>query len=163
MNLSRRAPEIARTGARWLLAAFLLLAGTAHLVRSQEFLAQVPSWVSSWAPGGADLVVVASGVVELVLGLALLLVRRHRAVVGWVVAGFLVAVFPGNVSQWVTGSDAFGLDTDRARFVRLFFQPLLVAWALWCTGAWAWWRARRARRSEQRGGSGEPLSPGAGR
>ena len=63
---------------------------------------------------------------------------------GWVVAIFFVAVFPGNVWQLVNGSDSFGLDTTTGRVVRLFFQPVLVAWALWCTSAWTWWRSRRA-------------------
>ena len=89
--------------------------------------------------------VVASGVVEIVLGLALLVVRERRALVGWVVAAFSVAVFPGNVAQYVEGRDAFGLDTDRARLIRLFFQPLLVAWALWCTSAWLAFTRPRGR------------------
>ena len=97
--------------------------------------------------------------VELGLGLALLLLRSQRVLVGAVVAAFLVAVFPGNVSQWLTGTDAFGLDTDRARLVRLFFQRLLVAWALWSTGAWS---ARRRWRGTRRRGA-EGLSPGAAR
>jgi len=89
-----------------------------------------------------DLVVVASGVVEVVLGVALLVVGRRRDVVarallGWLVAGLFVVVFPGNVSQLITRTDAFGLDSDLARAVRLLFQPLLVLWALWASGAWA--------------------------
>jgi uncharacterized membrane protein len=56
--------------------------------------------------------------------------------VGLVAAGFFVAVFPGNVAQWREGTAAFGLDTDAKRFARLWFQPVLVAWALWSTGAW---------------------------
>jgi uncharacterized membrane protein len=130
-----------------VLGGFLLAAGVAHVTAlRQEFRAQVPSWV----PLDVDLVVVASGVVEVVLGLAMLLTvtgRTARAVTGLVVAAFLVAVFPGNVAQYVEGTDAFGLDTDRARLVRLFFQPLLVAWALWCTGAIGWLLAGRRRRT----------------
>jgi uncharacterized membrane protein len=130
-------PEVVRTVGRWLLGAFLLAAGTLHLTSAREdFRAQVPDWV----PLDPDLVVVASGVVELALGAALLVLARHRHVVGWVVAAFFVAIFPGNVAQYVEGTDAFGLDTDRARLVRLFFQPVLVAWALWATGAWRSWR-----------------------
>jgi uncharacterized membrane protein len=91
----------------------------------------------------ADFVVVASGVVEIALGLALVGLWKYRVQVGWVVAAFFVAIFPGNISQYVNGVDAFGLDSDTSRLVRLFFQPLLVAWALWSTGAW---RARRAKR-----------------
>jgi uncharacterized membrane protein len=68
-------------------------------------------------------------------------VRRRRTTVGWLTAAFFVVIFPGNISQFVTGADAFGLDSDLARGVRLLFQPVLVVWALWCTGAWASWRA----------------------
>lgn len=145
---SREAPSrggaIARGIVRVLLGAFLLLAGIGHLsFAREEFRAQVPPWL----PLDADFVVVASGVVEIGLGLALLLLRRRRALVGLVVAAFFVAVLPGNIAQWTEGRDAFGLDSDAARFTRLLFQPLLVIAALWSTGAWRairrWWRERR--------------------
>ena len=122
----------ARTLARWALGGILVLAGTGHLTaQREEFRAQVPEWV----PVDDDVVVVASGIVELVLGAALIFVRRRRVAVGLVVAGFFIAIFPGNIGQWREGTDAFGLDTDTKRFVRLLFQPLLVVWALWSTGA----------------------------
>ena len=74
--------------------------------------------------------------------------RRHRAALGWIVAAFFVVIFPGNVWQFIEARDAFGLDSDVARAVRLIFQPVLVVWALWCTGAWSAaverWRARSA-------------------
>ncbi len=128
-----------RSVGRWLLAGVLLFAGAAHLLWSRtEFQAQVPGWV----PLDADVVVILSGIVELGLGTALLVLRRHRALVGWAVAAFFVAIFPGNISQFVDGDAAFGLDSDLARGVRLLFQPVLVVWALWCTGAWAAWRRR---------------------
>ncbi len=128
---------------RLILAAILLFAGVAHFAMTQEFLGQVPDFFPA-----RTLVVQVSGVMELALGVALLVARgRWRPVVGWVVAGFFVAVFPGNVWQLVNGSDSFGLDTTTARVIRLPFQPLLIAAALWSTGAWATWRARRARPS----------------
>jgi uncharacterized membrane protein len=123
-----------------ILGVALLFAGIAHLTNQrEEFQAQVPPWL----PLDPDFVVVASGIVEIGLGLALILLHRYRVPVGWLVAAFFVAIFPGNISQYVTGTDAFGLDTDRARFIRLFFQPVLVVWALWSTGAWAAWRSSR--------------------
>lgn len=130
-----------RALARVALAGLLGLAGTLHLtVARAEFQAQVPPWF----PADPDTVVVVSGWVEIVLALALLLApRRHRWVVGWLVAAFFVAIFPGNVSQAVTRTDGFGLDSDAARGVRLLFQPLLVVWALWSTQAWRTWRVRR--------------------
>lgn len=117
--------------ARWVLGAFLVAAGTLHLTtRREEFRAQVPQWF----PADADLVVLASGVVEIVLGIALLALVRRRRLVGIAVAVFFVAVFPGNVAQYVEGTDAFGLDTDAERLARLFFQPVLVLWALYAGG-----------------------------
>ena len=129
-----------RTIARWALGGALLVAGTGHLTtQREEFQAQVPSWF----PVDEDAVVVASGVVELLLGAALILAGRRRApLVGLVAAGFFVAIFPGNIAQWAEHKDGFGLDTDAKRFARLWFQPVLVAWALWSTGAWRQLRER---------------------
>ncbi|WP_298587144.1 hypothetical protein [uncultured Kocuria sp.] len=139
------ATSLPRTLARVLLGLVLLGAGISHLtVARQEFTAQVPGWM----PVPDDAVVLGSGVVEIVLGAALVLLPRRRVLLGWLAAAFFVAVFPGNVSQYLTRTDAFGLDTDRARGVRLLFQPLLVLWALWSTGAWRAWR--RSRRDQSR-------------
>lgn len=126
--------KIARLLARVLLGAALLFAGSAHLGFARTaFQAQVPTWL----PMDADFVVIASGVVELTLGVWL--IGGYSApLAGLITAAFFIAIFPGNISQWLTHTNAFGLDTDAARFTRLFFQPLLVLWALWSTGAWSW-------------------------
>jgi len=122
--------KIARNAGQILLGAALIYAGITHLTTSRiEFQAQVPTWV----PLSADFVVLASGVVEICLGVALTSLQ-YRRYVGWITAAFFIAIFPGNISQYVNGIDAFGLDTDQARLIRLFFQPLLVLWALWATG-----------------------------
>ncbi len=122
----------ARTAGRWFLAGSLVFAGVSHLTWARrEFRAQVPTWV----PMDADAVVVGSGVAEVGLGAALVALPRERSRIGWLVAAFFTAVFPGNIAQWRERRDAFGLTTDRARFVRLFFQPLLVALAIWSTRA----------------------------
>ena len=136
--------EPIRTSARWALGGTLIVAGTGHLTNQrEEFRAQVPDWM----PIDDDVVVLASGVVEIALGLALLLLRRQRAAVGLVVAGFFVVIFPGNIAQYVEHTDAFGLDSDTKRLVRLFFQPVLVVWALWSTGATRRLARRRTARA----------------
>ena len=125
--------KIVQRGTQIILGLALAYAGVTHLTTSRtEFQAQVPTILKSWA----DFVVMASGVVEIVLGLCLVMLWRYRVQMGWVVAAFFVAVFPGNISQYLNNIDAFGLDSDKARLIRLFFQPLLVMWALWSTGAW---------------------------
>ena len=134
-----RSSRIARTIGRIVLGAVLLLAGIGHLTTAREaFQAQVPDWV----PLDKDFVVVASGVVEIALGALLIVSKRFRVPVGWAAAAFFVAIFPGNVSQFITRTDSLGLESDLARGIRLPFQPLLVLWALWSTGAWRAWRNR---------------------
>ena len=124
MHLIRKATQI-------LLGATLIYTGTLHLTTSRmEFQAQVPPWL----PFSADFVVLASGVVEISLGLALASLQRRRQA-GIATALFFIAIFPGNISQFVHHIDAFGLNDDRARAIRLLFQPLLVLWALWSTTA----------------------------
>ena len=116
-----------------VLGFALAYAGVGHLTTSRlEFRAQVPSLLKDYA----DFVVLASGVVEILLGLGLVFFWKYRVQIGWLVALFFVAIFWGNISQYVNGIDAFGLNSDRARLIRLFFQPLLVVWALASTGAW---------------------------
>lgn len=127
--------------ARIALGGFLMFTGIGHLTFSRkEFLAQVPNWV----PLDPDLVVVLSGVAEVGLGL-LLISGWKKPMVGLGVAIFFVAVFPGNISQFLTHTDAFGLNSDLSRGVRLLFQPLLVAWVLWSTGAWETWKNSKNR------------------
>ena len=122
---------VARQAARVILGVFLTGAGISHLTWNRTaFRAQVPPWF----PGSADPVVIISGIVEIALGAALLALPGRRKHVGIVTALFFVVIFPGNVSQFVTHTDSFGLNSDLSRGLRLLFQPLLVLWALWCTG-----------------------------
>ena len=130
-----------RTSARLLLGGVLAFAGTSHLSFARDdFRAQVPTWLTKSTPLTQDQVVLASGVVEIALGVALLSGIKKRAV-GNLAAVFFTAIFPGNISQLVTRTPAFGLDTDRKRALRLIGQPLLISWALW---------SRRPRRSSDK-------------
>jgi len=122
-----------------VLGFALVFAGKGHLTTSRlTFQAQVPTLLKDYA----DFVVLASGVVEIAMGLGLIALWKYRVQLGWIVAAFFVAVFWGNISQYLNHIDAFGLNSDRARFIRLLFQPLLVAWALGSTGAWSALRSR---------------------
>ena len=126
----RPALRRARLATRIALGGALVFAGVSHLTFArQEFRAQVPPWL----PIDEEVVVVASGVVEIALGAAIAALPSQRVRTGWLVAAFFVAVFPGNIAQATQKRAAFGLDSDGARIARLFFQPLLVCWALWST------------------------------
>lgn len=123
---------------RIILALFMVFAGFSHLTFNRvEFYAQVPDWV----PLGKDFVVIASGIVEIILGLGLAFWTKKRIQFGWALAVFFILIFPGNISQYLEAKDAFGiLDSDAARLRRLFFQPVLIVWALWSSGSWQQWR-----------------------
>jgi uncharacterized membrane protein len=132
MKLIKRIPQS-------ILGLALIFTGVGHMTtRRLEFQAQVPTQLKQWA----NEVVLISGVVEIALGLGLILVWSYKVQIGWLTAAFFVAIFWGNISQFVNGVDAFGLDSGAERFVRLLFQPLLVAWALLSTGAWGSWRKK---------------------
>jgi uncharacterized membrane protein len=123
-----------RTTARRLLAAAMIFAGVSHLFWARkDFQAQVPDWAVDDLPLDKDAVVLVSGVAEIGFGAALLALPLERRRIGALLAAFFVAVFPGNIDQWRKRRSAFGLGTDRKRLVRLFFQPVLVAWAWWST------------------------------
>jgi len=128
---------------RILLAIFMVYAGFSHLTINRiDFQAQVPDWV----PLSKDLVVILSGIVEMALGLGLAFWKNERVRFGWALALFFILVFPGNIAQYLDGKDAFGvLDSDGARLRRLFFQPVLIAWALWSSGAWKSWKTNKTK------------------
>jgi len=122
-----------RTAARWSLVVLLAAAGLSHLTWGRRgYRIVVPDWSTRLTGLDKDAIVVGSGVAELMLAGAVATIPRQRSV-GWLVAAFFVAVFPGNVHQWRTGRGAPMLRSDRARFVRLLLQPVLVVWALWST------------------------------
>jgi uncharacterized membrane protein len=131
-----------KTTGRNLLGLMLVSTGISHLTWARvEFRAQVPDWV----PVSKDLTVMLSGIAELALGGALILLPGQKIAVGWAVATFFVLIFPGNIAQFIDARDAFGLNSDLARGIRLLFQPVLVIWALWSTGAWL---ARKNKKNE---------------
>lgn len=124
-----------QNGLRILLGSLMVMAGIGHLTtKREEFLAQVPGWLPH-DTAFMDFVVLSSGIVEIALGLAMVFWVKHKIKVGIALAIFYILIFPGNISQYTNGIDAFGLDTDQKRLIRLFFQPVLVLWALWSTGA----------------------------
>ncbi|SFU38046.1 Uncharacterized membrane protein [Pustulibacterium marinum] len=128
-----------QTVLRITLGALMVLAAIGHMTfQREEFQAQVPNWI----PLSKDFVVIASGVVELLLGLGMIFLTNYKVWIGIALAIFYVLIFPGNIAQYLNHTDAFGLDTDQARLIRLFFQPVLILWALWSTGAIKAWKTK---------------------
>ena len=132
MEIQPQSTSTLQKAARIILGTFMVIAGIGHLTfQRRAFQAQVPDWV----PVSKDLTVVSSGVVEIALGLTLIFWKKQRTNTGILLAIFFILVFPGNIAQYLGHKDAFGLDTDNKRLIRLFFQPVLIFWALWSTGA----------------------------
>ena len=134
--LKERIMDYIKTFFRLLLGVFMTFAGFSHLTFNRlEFVAQVPTWIQ-FSPEFTDFVVLASGV-EMILGIGMLFLYKHKGTVGILLALFYIAIFPGNLNQYFNHIDAFGLNTDSARLIRLFFQPVLIFLALWSTGGYA--------------------------
>ena len=145
-NLKRFKMRYLQNIFRILLGAAMTLAGIGHLsFQREEFLAQVPRRLPT-DPAFMDFVVLASGVVEISLGLALIFWIKQKAKVGIALAIFYILIFPGNISQYTNGIDAFGLDTDQKRLIRLFFQPVLILWALWSSGAFPYLKKLKSKK-----------------
>lgn len=120
---------------RIVLGGFMLYAGIGHLsFLREEFQAQVPIWISE-NPTFMDFIVIFSGGIEIIFGLMMIIGGKLKQKTGITLAIFYVLIFPGNINQYIYHIDAFGLDTDNKRLIRLFFQPVLILWALWSTGA----------------------------
>jgi uncharacterized membrane protein len=130
---------------RILLGSFMVFAAIGHLTFQRiEFQAQVPNWI----PLSKDFVVIFSGVIELALGISIIFWIKERIRVGIALAIFYLLIFPGNIAQYINHTDAFGLNNDKARLIRLFFQPVLIFWALWSTGAWKYLLRRKSKENK---------------
>jgi len=120
---------------RVLLGSIMLYIGIAHLsFKRIEFQAQVPTWLTT-NEGVMDLVVLISGYIEIAFGVLMILGGKLKIKTGIALGIFYVLIFPGNINQYINEIDSLRLDSDNKRLIRLFFQPLLVLWAFWSTGA----------------------------
>lgn len=135
MNIFSLKTNLFQNILRIILGVFMLYAGIGHLTFLRtEFQAQVPTWIAT-NENFMDIIVLISGLVEIALGILMMLGGKLKIKTGIALAIFYVIIFPGNINQYVNGIDAFGLNTDKQRLIRIFFQPVLILWALWSTGA----------------------------
>lgn len=135
MDILKRRTKLTQNIFRIILGAFMLYAGISHLTFLRtEFQAQVPTWIAT-STDFMDIIVVGSGIVEIAFGIFMIVGGKLKIKTGIALAIFYVLIFPGNINQYVNEIDAFGLNTDNQRLIRLFFQPVLILWALWSTGA----------------------------
>jgi uncharacterized membrane protein len=125
-----------RTPMRWLMAAFYFVAGVGHLVASDKFALIAPDWV----PWPREVVLV-TGLCELA-GAVALMTRRLRKLAGIMLALYAVCVFPANLKHAFSDVQIPGMPTTWLYHApRLAFQPVLVWWALYCSGVTRWpWR-----------------------
>ena len=125
---ARRGSGTPQDHARRGLAAAMVAAGVAHLAGPEPFVQHLPDWVPA-----REALVYLSGVVEIGLGLALVTFADRRAAAGRLLTLFLVAVWPANVYVAVAGVDVDGQPGGAYAWIRLPFQALFIAWALWST------------------------------
>ncbi len=118
-----------KTAARWAMGAAFVVAGVAHFTMLDTFRAHFPSWVPA-----VDALVYFTGLIEVVLGLALF-ARRYQSQVGLLVAAYLLLVFPANIYVAIADVDVPGLPNSWwYAWVRLPFQALFLWWTIRSTG-----------------------------
>ena len=124
---------------RWLLAAIYLAAGIGHLWSPDKFLLIVPEWVPM-----PRAVILVTGACEIAAALCLL-TTRWRRLAGIMLALYAVCVFPANIKHAIEGIPVPPIpDTWWYHAPRLAFQPVLVWWALFCSGVIDWPARSRA-------------------
>ena len=129
---------------RILLGLIMIYVGIGHLTFLQiDFQAQVPTWLTKQTKL-IDLIIITSGIIEIILGILMVVGGKLKVKTGISLAIFYVLIFPGNINQYVNEIDAFNLNTDTSRFIRLLFQPILVLLALFSSGG-LWFLKNRKR------------------
>ena len=136
--------QTVRSIARWVLAGLYLAAGVLHLLVPGPFLTITPGWV----PFPLE-VIRLTGAAE-IAGAVGLMVPRLRRAAGWGLAAYAICVFPANIKHAIDSlQQAHPLLGWSYHAPRLALQPVIVWWALWCSGVTDWpfrgpgWRSGR--------------------
>lgn len=122
-----------KTALLWVMGPLYVLAGVMHFVRPDLYLQIMPPYLPAHL-----LLVLLSGVAEIVLGI-LVLVPRTRVLAAWGIIALLIAVFPANLYMAMENPQLVQLPgwlsqpSPTANWLRLPFQLVLIAWAWWYT------------------------------
>ena len=118
---------------RFLLAAFYLLAGIAHLRSPGGFLAITPGWVPY-----PEFVVAFTGVAEIAGAIGLMIPRlRYAAGIG--LALYALCVWPANIHHMINKIAVGGESMGMAYHIpRMIAQPVIIWLALWPSGVTNW-------------------------
>lgn len=110
----------------WLLGILFVLAGIAHFVRPDFYVAIMPPYL----PWHLTLVYM-SGFFEIALGV-LVLIPKYAVLAAWSLIVLLVAVFPANMHM-ALNAELYPRFSPVTLWIRLPLQGVLIAWAYWFT------------------------------
>ena len=115
------------------MAALYVVAGIAHLRAPEAFIAITPSWVPYPAA-----VILVTGLCE-IAGAAALLTLTWRSSAGLMLALYALCVFPANIKHALDAVPIAGVTLGWWYHApRLALQPVLIWWALFCSGVVDW-------------------------
>lgn len=107
---------------KYLLGLLFIIGGIAHFTKTEFYLKAMPSYLPFH-----EVIVYASGVLEIVLGILLLISKTTRKAAFGIIL-LLIAVFPANVNMYINYTD-FPDMTETALLIRLPIQLILIVWA----------------------------------
>ncbi|MGB6329063.1 MAG: MauE/DoxX family redox-associated membrane protein [Halarcobacter sp.] len=107
---------------KYLLGILLVFGGVAHFTKTEFYLKAMPSYLPFH-----EFIVYASGVLEVVLGVLLVISKTTRkAAIGIII--LFIAIFPANINMYLNHTD-FPEMSETALLIRLPIQLILIAWA----------------------------------
>ena len=114
-----------KTVSKYLLAIFMVVAGTMHFVKPDFYMKIMPPYLPLHLEA-----VYLSGFFEVVLGF-LLIVPRFSRLAAWGIIALLIAVFPANI--YLYQHQELLPASPVLHFLRLPLQAVFILWAYWHT------------------------------
>jgi uncharacterized membrane protein len=126
----------------WIQALLYLGAGINHFLNPSFYLVIIPSYLPFKT--GINLI---SGICEIILGIALMVLPKYRKIIVVLIILFLLAILPAHIYHLTEGgclSNGFCIPIW-ACWARIFLQFLLMGWALTINVRTAAWSVRKVK------------------
>lgn len=110
------------------MVIFLVFFGLSHFYKQDELILMLPDFIPF-----PEFIIFITGIIEITLAVGLLFPTTRR-LSGILIAVYFIAVLPANIYKAVNTVEISGtLSNDTVAWLRIFFQPIFIVWALYCS------------------------------